>query len=57
MVNGFSQPITFGTLLGTEPKCSFAARIRCYARHTNGSGRIDEYDGHETVSFALEIAP
>lgn len=57
VVNGFSQPITFGTLLGTEPKCSFAARIRCYARHTNGSGRIDEYDGHETVSFALEIAP
>jgi hypothetical protein len=28
-----------------------------YAKHTNGSGRIQSYDQYDVAAFALEIGP
>jgi len=41
----------------TEPKCSFSLFLNVYAKHTNGSRRIDEYDRYDQGAFALEITP
>lgn len=38
------------------PKCTFSVTLHVYAKHFTGSGRIQDYDYHETASFALEIA-
>ena len=49
---------TFADLLGTNTvgaKCTFSVYLRAYAKHTNGSSRIDTYDDDEIASFALEI--
>ncbi|HEX7330208.1 MAG TPA: hypothetical protein VF290_01835 [Pyrinomonadaceae bacterium] len=36
-------------------KCTFSVTLRVYGKHFNGSGRLSNYDYHETASFALEI--
>ena len=49
---------SFSELLGTDTvgaKCTFSVYLRAYAKHTNGSSRMDNYDGDEVASFALEI--
>jgi hypothetical protein len=56
VINGLTHPASFVSLLLAEPRCSFAVHLRTYARHTNGSGRIIEYDGHDSGAFALEIS-
>lgn len=48
---------TFGTMLGSEPKCTFALELKTEAKHTNGSSRIQGYDREDTASFALEVVP
>lgn len=52
-----SAPQTFASMLNGETKCSFALNLRVYAKHTNGSRRIHEYDRHDQAAFALEIVP
>jgi hypothetical protein len=55
-----SHPLTFGEMLGSNAvgtKCAFAINLRVYARHFNGSRRINEYDDEEQAAFALEIGP
>jgi len=36
-------------------KCTFALNLRAYAKHTNGSRRLSEYDREDQAAFALEI--
>ncbi len=50
-----STPQTFGSMLNEHTKCTFALNLRVYAKHTNGSGRINEYDRSDQAAFALEI--
>ncbi|MBU0479711.1 MAG: hypothetical protein KKG47_01285 [Proteobacteria bacterium] len=38
-------------------KCTFMARLYVYAKHTNGSRRLNEYDDSDFASFALEMTP
>jgi hypothetical protein len=38
-------------------KCTFAVNLHVYAKHTDGSSRILEYDVHRQASFALESKP
>ena len=45
---------TFADMLGVLPKCSFALNLWVYARHTNGSRRLNEYDMYDQAAFALE---
>ena len=44
---------------GQEPtehkKCSFALNIYVWAKHTNGSRRLSEYDASDQAAFALEL--
>jgi hypothetical protein len=49
-----SLPQTFGSMLDEHPKCTFALNLRVYAKHTNGKGRIQEYDRSDQAAFALE---
>ena len=55
-----SSSLTIGQLLGpwpafptTHQRCTFAVHLHVQAKHFNGSGRIQDYDFHETASFAL----
>jgi hypothetical protein len=50
-----STPQTFASMLNTHPKCTFALNLWVYAKHTNGSRRIREYDRHDQAAFALDI--
>jgi hypothetical protein len=36
-------------------KCTFAVNLWVYAKHTNGSRRLHEYDRYDQAAFALEI--
>jgi hypothetical protein len=50
---------TFEQMLGTNAigaKCTFAVNLWVYAKHTNGSRRLNEYDRFDQAAFALEIA-
>jgi hypothetical protein len=49
-----STPQSFGDMLGAHTRCAFSLNLRVYARHTNGSRRLDEYDREDQVAFALE---
>ena len=54
-----SIPQTFASMLGTSnhgAKCTFALNLWAYAKHTNGSRRLSEYDRSDQAAFALEIA-
>ena len=42
-------------MLGSETKCAFSTNLCVYARHTNGIGRLSEYDAGDVAAFALEI--
>lgn len=58
VVSGLTPALQFADLLpGVDTKCAFAANLRVYVRHTNGIGRILEYDREDQAAFALEIAP
>jgi hypothetical protein len=49
---------TFEDMLGTNAvsaKCTFALNLWVYAKHTNGSRRLWEYDRFDQAAFALEI--
>ncbi|NQV60472.1 MAG: hypothetical protein HQ502_12435 [Alphaproteobacteria bacterium] len=50
---------TFADMLAglQPPKCAFGMSLWARAKHTNGSRRLDEYDGWDDAAFALEIAP
>jgi hypothetical protein len=50
-----STPQTFEFMLNTHTKCTFALNLWVYAKHTNGSRRIHEYDRHDQAAFALEV--
>jgi hypothetical protein len=53
-----SIPQTFSSMLGTSThgaKCTFALNLWAYAKHTNGSRRLSEYDRSDQAAFALEI--
>jgi len=41
-------------MLRGEPRCSFAANLRIYTRHTAGWGRYTGFDGGDQAAFALE---
>jgi len=63
--NAESTALTFASMLCAPPallncgdpgsKCSFAVKLAVYCKHTNGSGRLSEYDRHDEAAFALEI--
>lgn len=56
--NAESASLTFADMLGTDTrgaKCSFAANLYVWAKHTNGSRRLWEYDAEDQAAFALEI--
>ncbi len=53
-----SNTQTFAQMLGTNivgAKCTFAVNLACYAKHTNGSRRLSEFDRYDQAAFALEI--
>ncbi|MCB1058892.1 MAG: hypothetical protein KDB65_01550 [Calditrichaeota bacterium] len=53
-----STELAFSTMLGKNTigaKCTFAVNLWCYAKHTNGSRFIYEYDRRDQAAFALEI--
>ncbi len=50
-----SNALAFSTLLGPHRRCTFSVQLHVDAKHQNGSGFINSYDYHETVSFALEL--
>jgi hypothetical protein len=53
-----SHALSFGEMLGSNApgsKCTFALNLRVYAKHTNGSRRIWEFDAEDQAAFALEI--
>lgn len=53
-----SGKLSFETMLGTPDvgaKCTFSVQLAAYAKHTNGSRRLHEYDRYDTAAFALEI--
>jgi hypothetical protein len=37
-----------------HPRCTFAIRLYAYAKHTNGSGRIEGYDSQDTAAVSLD---
>ena len=60
-----STPLTFASMLADpqpgDPnhlmkKCTFALNLRVYAKHTNGSRPLTEYNREDQAAFALEIA-
>lgn len=55
--SGASPSHTFGDLLAGETKCAFAANLYVRARHTNGIGRISDYDAADSAAFALSLGP
>jgi hypothetical protein len=57
VVNGDTPGIQFSALLGSETRCAFSGNLSVYAKHTNGSGRIQSYDQYDVAAFALEIGP
>ena len=48
---------TIGSLLGADPKCSFAATMLVTTKHTNGSGALTNLWASATAAFALEQTP
>lgn len=46
---------TFGSMLDSHAKCTFALNLRVKTKHTNGSGRLLSYEGYDQAAFALEI--
>ena len=55
---GLTPSLEFDDLLpGVDKKCAFAANLRAYVRHTNGIGRVSQYDREDQAAFALEITP
>lgn len=51
----FEAMLTDSTTDEVLSKCTFSVTLHVYAKHFTGSGRISDYDYHETASFALEI--
>jgi hypothetical protein len=49
-----TQAVSFGSLLGADPKCSFAANLLVTTRHTNGSSSLTNLWAPDTAAFALE---
>lgn len=45
---------TFASLLGADPKCSFAANLEVRTRHTNGSSAVTNLWDYDTGAFALD---
>jgi len=54
IVNGLSVARSLASMLRGEPRCSFAANLRIYTRHTAGWGRYTGFDGGDQAAFALE---
>ncbi|HLQ35867.1 MAG TPA: hypothetical protein VK457_24525 [Chloroflexota bacterium] len=52
-----STPQTFASMLGPNSRCTFALNLWAYAKHTNGSRRLSEYDRSDQAAFALEVGP
>ncbi len=56
-----STALSLGFLLGphgshgAHSRCTFSVQLNVYARHTNGSGRVQAFDRGEVASFALEL--
>jgi hypothetical protein len=44
---------SFGSMLGTHQKCTFALNLRVYGKHTNGFGSVD-LGASDQAAFALE---
>lgn len=52
--HGDTGAVSIAALLGSEPRCAFAATLTVKARHTNGSTLIAAYDSEDIAAFALE---
>jgi hypothetical protein len=52
---GVSPAASFSTMLGSEPKCSFALNLYVNVKTTNGIGTLDSLDAWDNAAFALEI--
>ena len=52
-----TPPLTFGSMLGANTKCTFAVNLEVYAKHTNGIRQLSEYNRYDEAAFALEITP
>ncbi len=50
---GQSQPLSIGTLLGTQSACSFGLRSRTHVKTFNGSTTLDGLEGTDQAAFAL----
>jgi hypothetical protein len=50
-----STGMAFSTLLGNNPRCSFAVNLTMSLKTTNGSGFYYQGGLRDTVAFALEI--
>jgi hypothetical protein len=50
-----SVPQTFSSMLNNFQKCTFALNLRVYAKHTNGFGRIQDYDRYDQAAFSIEV--
>jgi len=47
--------VSFSTLLSPETACAFAINENVYCKHTNGIGRLSEYDASDTAAVALSL--
>ena len=48
-----NKTVTFGDMLGAEPRCSFALTVYANVKTFNGIGTLDGLDDHDTGAFAL----
>lgn len=48
-----NKTVTFGDMLGAEPRCSFALTVYANVKTFNGIGTINGYDDIDVGSFAL----
>lgn len=56
--SGLSQALTFDDLLpGPDKKCAFASTLHVHTKHTNGSGRVQDFDRSDIAAFAVQISP
>jgi hypothetical protein len=57
--NCLPKPVVVQGQCGQEPtehkKCSFALNVYVWAKHTDGSRRLSEYDASDQAAFALEL--
>jgi hypothetical protein len=49
-----TPPTSFGTMLGTNNRCSFTVDLNVSVKTTDGSGPIWSLFGHDQAAFALE---